>query len=428
MVKKFNALLALCLSFVVVGAVSPLEAAAKDKGIAKPEMVGMSAQGLGTLAEAFQQYVDDKELAGAVILVSRRGEVVFHQAFGDRDLESNDAMEKSDIFRIASQTKALVSTAIMILQEDGKLLIQHPVSRYLPAFENTTVAVEIEGGGYGVVPAARPVTLRDLLTHTAGVGYGGGIAAEEWKQAGIQGWYFADRDVPVRHTIDQIAELPFEAHPGERFVYGYSTDILGAVVEAASGKTLDQFLEERLFQPLGMNDTHFFLPKDKIDRLATVYSATDDGLEKAPEPGHMVGQGHYVEGPRKSFSGGAGLLSTARDYSRFLQMMLGKGELDGVRILSPKTVELMTTNHIGDKFAWARGAGFGLGFRVLMDVGAFGEHGTVGDFGWGGAYHSVYWVDPSEDLVVVYMTQLIPAGDLDDQQVLRSLVYSAITN
>ena len=428
MIKTPTSVLALVLSLVLTLAALPLEAAAKDKATTTPEKVGMSSEGLATLAEAFEQYVQDGELAGAVILVTRRGEPVFHQAFGERDLESDDAMEKGDIFRIASQTKALVSTAIMMLQEDGKLLIKHPVSRYLPAYEKTTVAVEVEGGGYGVVPAKRQITIRDLLTHTAGVGYGGGLAAEEWEQAGIQGWYFADRDKPVRHTIDQIAELPFEAHPGERYVYGYSTDILGAVVEAASGKTLDVFLEERLFRPLGMNDTHFYLPKDKIDRLATVYSATEDGLEKAPDPGHMVGQGHYVEGPRTSFSGGAGLLSTAHDYSRFLQMMLGEGELDGVRLLSPKTVQLMTANHVGDKFAWASGAGFGLGFRVLLDLGAFGEHGSVGDYGWGGAYHSVYWVDPAEELVVVYMTQLIPAGDVDDQQVLRSLVYSAITD
>jgi CubicO group peptidase (beta-lactamase class C family) len=186
-----------------------------------------------------------------------------------------------------------------------------------------------------------------------------------------------------------------------------------------------------------MDDTHFYLPPSKKDRLAVVYSATDSGLSSAPDPGHMVGQGHYVDGPRKSFSGGAGLLSTAWDYSRFLEGMRNGGELDGRRILSRKSVELMTTNHVGDLydrsrvdqgFASGPGVGFGLGFRVVLDVGATGQHGSVGEFGWGGAYHSTYWVDPEEELVVVYMTQLIPAGGLDDQRALRAFVYSAIVD
>jgi CubicO group peptidase (beta-lactamase class C family) len=306
-------------------------------------------------------------------------------------------------------------------------LISHPVSRYLPSFKETTVAEDREGGGYEIVPAKRQVTLRDLLTHTAGVSYGEGQTAHLWNQAEIQGWYFANRDEPVRATIDRLAALPFDAHPGEQWIYGYSTDILGAVVEVVSGKPLDEFLRTRIFEPLGMSDTQFYLSPGEADRLATVYSAADDGLERAPDPGHMVGQGNYVNGPRRSFSGGAGLLSTAHDYSRFLQMMLAGGELDGTRILSRKTVELMTTNHVGDKMSVA-GIGFGLGYRVVLDVGAMGEHSSVGEFGWGGAYHSTYWVDPSEELVVVYMTQLIPSGGLDDQQTLRALVYSAIVD
>ena len=242
----------------------------------------------------------------------------------------------------------------------------------------------------------------------------------------MTGWYFAHRDEPLRDTIDRMARLPMDAHPGESYIYGYSTDILGAVVEVASGLPLDEFLQTRLFGPLGMKDTHFFLPADKADRLVTVYSATANGLERAASPGHMVGQGHYLKGPRKNFSGGAGLLSTAQDYSRFLSMMLQGGALDGVRVLSPKTVELMTVNHVGDLFAWGPGQGFGLGFRVLLDLGASGAHGTEGEYGWGGAYHTQYWIDPAEDLVVVYMTQLIPAGSVDDHRKLRSLVYSAI--
>jgi len=412
---------AIALSLLLAGPALTSE----DVTVSRAEDVGMSSERLSTLSAAFDGYVSRDELAGAVVLVMRRGEVVFHQAFGKRDREKDDAMETGDIFRIASQTKALVSTAVLMLQEDGKLLISHPVSRYLPSFANTKVAEDRDDGRFEIVPAKRPITLRDLLTHTSGVSYGTGQTSHLWEKESIQGWYFADRAEPVRTTIDRMAALPFDAHPGERYIYGYSTDILGAVVEAASGMPLDEFLQTRIFEPLGMHDTHFYLPSDKRDRLSTVYSASDEGLARAPDPGHMVGQGHYVEGPRTSFSGGAGLLSTARDYSLFLEAMRNGGTLEGRRILSPKTVELMTANHVGDKFG-RPGSGFGLGFRVVLDVGATGEPGTAGEFGWGGAYHSTYWVDPEEELVVVYMTQLIPAGSLDDQQALRALVYSAI--
>ena len=341
--------------------------AAEKRDVVTAENVGMSTERLARLSAAFDGYVARGELAGAVVLVMRRGEVVFHQAFGERDREQKDAMETSDIFRIASQTKALVSTAILMLEEHGKLLISHPVSRYLPSFKGTTVAEDRDDGRYEIVPAKREITLRDLLTHTAGVSYGNGPTGHLWEKAEIQGWYFAHRDEPVRATIDRMAALPFDAHPGEQWNYGYSTDILGAVVEAASGVPLDEFLRTRIFEPLGMSDTHFYLPSNKEDRLAAVYSATETRLALAPDPGNMVGQGHYVNGPRRSFSGGAGLLSSAHDYSRFLEMMRRGGALDGQRLLSRKTVELMTTNHVGDKYARERGLGFGLGFRVVLD-------------------------------------------------------------
>jgi CubicO group peptidase (beta-lactamase class C family) len=224
-----------------------------------------------------------------------------------------------------------------------------------------------------------------------------------------------------------MATLPFDAQPGERFVYGYSLDILGALVETVSGVPLDEFLRARIFEPLGMYDTRFFLDPADLGRLAAVYSATADGLKRAPDPGSMVGQGAYVDGPRRSFSGGAGLLSTASDYARFLQMLLNGGELDGQRILSPKTVLLMTVDHIGDRYGQP-GVGFGLGFSVVEDLGARGVPGSVGEFGWGGAYHSTYWVDPEEDLIVVYFAQLIPAGGIDDHARLRALVYQALVD
>jgi CubicO group peptidase (beta-lactamase class C family) len=415
-----NAVLGLLLVALAVPALS-----AQALPRATPEDVGFSSERLERLSDVLQAYVDDGRLAGAVALVARHGKVAFLESFGYRDLESRSPMREDAIFRIASQTKALVSVAVMILQEEGKLLIQDPVGKYMPEFMETTVAVATDDGGYEIVEADRPVTIRDLLTHTSGFGYGYGPGRDAWAKAEIQGWYFAHRDEPVAKTVARMAALPAEAQPGEQFVYGYSTDILGALVERVSGLTLDAFLRERIFAPLAMNDTHFYLPDSKTDRLATVYSSAAAGVERAPDGPGMETQGQYVEGPRKSYSGGAGLLSSAEDYAKFLQMMLDEGELDDTRILAPKTVELMTVDHIGD-YPWAGGVGFGLGFSVLEDLGARGQPGTVGEFGWGGAYHSTYWVDPVEDMVVVYMTQLIPARRIDDHGKLRALVYQAI--
>ena len=359
------------------------------------------------------------------MLVARHGRTVYHKAFGMRDIESEDPMPKGAIFRIASQTKALVSVAVMVLQERGLLLISDPLSAHLPEFKSTTVAVKSEGAEYEVVPSRRPITIRDLLTHTAGIGYGNGVASDRWEGAGIQGWYFAHRKEPVQQTVSRMALLPFDAHPGEKWVYGYNTDILGAVVERASGQTLEQFLSEAILEPLGMSDTHFYLPPAKSDRLATVYSTGKNGLVRAPDPGLRIGQGHYVEGPRASFSGGAGLLSTAMDYARFLQMMANGGVLDGRRVLSRKSVELMTVDHLNG-IEFRPGQGFGLGFSVVDDVGARGVPGSVGEFGWGGAYHSTYWVDPLEGIVAVYLTQLIPARGIDDHAKFRATLYQAL--
>lgn len=411
----------------VVLASAPL-AYAQTLQRARPEAVGLSSERLKRLSEALNGYVKDGRLPGGVVLVARRGKVAYTEAFGQRDREAGAPMREDAVFRIASQTKALVSVGVMILQEEGRLLISDPVGKYLPEFRETTVAVPKQGGGYEVVKAKRPVNIRDLLTHTAGIGYGGGVARDRWEQAKITGWYFADRDEPVGATVARMAALPFDAQPGERWVYGYSTDILGALVEKVSGQPLDAFLRARIFDPLGMKDTHFYLPESKAERVAVVYSAKEaGGLERAPEPGGMVGQGAYLKGPRKSFSGGAGLLSTANDYARFLSMLLNGGELDGTRLLSRKSVELMTVDHLDGK-PFRDGQGFGLGFLVVKDLGARGQTGSVGEYGWGGAYHSTYWVDPKEQLVVVYFTQLIPARGLDDHDKLRALIYQAIVD
>ena len=401
--------------------------------VVRAESVGMSTKRLERLTNQLDDYVDNNQLSGGVTLVLRKGKAAYFRSFGYRDLDYKDPMEKDDIFRIASQTKSIISVAIMILQERGQLLIQDPIGDYISEFDNTIVAVK-EDDDYSVVKSDRKITIRDLLTHTAGVGWGLGPGKKDWEKADIIGWYFADKNETIQETVKRIAKLPMDAQPGDNFVYGLSTDILGALIEVVSKKPLNQFLQEEIFNPLNMKDTQFYLPIDKKDRLATVYSSTELGIVKSADPGNrvsvsMIGQGHYLTGPRKSFSGGAGLLSTAEDYASFLQMILNGGTLNNNRIISRKTVELMTVDHIGEiKFPWENGIGFGLGFYILKDLGIRGTPGSIGEYGWGGAYHSTYWVDPKESLVVVYFTQLIPALDIDDHDKLRTLIYQSIIN
>ena len=407
-----------------------------------PESVGLSSERLQRLHAGMQQYVDAGKVSGIVTYIARNGRLVDLAAFGKADVEAGRPMQKDTIFRIASQTKAFTSVSVMMLIEEGKVGLADPVSRFIPAFEKTTVALPpppgaVSGSPVTVVPANRPITIRDLLTHTAGISYGDGPAREQWKAAGIQGWYFADRREPVSAVVERMAALPMDAQPGEKFVYGYNTDILGVVVEKVSGLTLAEFFQKRITGPLGLVDTQFYLPPAQKDRLATVYAASDGRIERGADPNlrtevPQTGQGHYVEGPRVAFAGGAGLLSTARDYGRFLQMMLNGGEIDGVRILSPKTVELMTVNHVGTRLAEAwkdrPGLGFGLGFEMVEDLGkaSLYGHGSVGAFGWGGAYHTTYWADPKEKLVALLMTQLLPNGNSDLHPKFRALVYQSI--
>jgi CubicO group peptidase (beta-lactamase class C family) len=412
-------------SFVAVSnaqtRVSTLEARAASR---------ISAERLGRLRAQLQRYVDEGRLAGAVVRIQQDGKLVFSAAVGWRDKEAHDPMREDSIFRIASQTKALTSVAVMMLMEEGELLLDDPVGKHLPEWKKTTVAVAKPGGSYETVPAKRPITIRDLLTHTAGISYGSGPAEKAWRDAGLSSWYFANRGEPVSSFVARMASLPMAAQPGEKFVYGYSTDILGVVVEKLSGKSLQAFLDERLIKPLGMKDTSFYLPREKAGRLAVVYEGQEGDLRRAADAsawktGGHFGQGHYLDGPRLAYSGGAGLLSTAADYSRFLEMMRRGGEIGGRRYLSRKTVELMVSNHLG-AIEYNDGMGFGLGFSIRRDLGTAGQPGSEGEFGWGGAYHSQYWVDPEEGLTVAYMTQLLPAEEIDDHGKLRALIYQAI--
>lgn len=393
----------------------------------RAERVGMSSERLARLDEIMKSYVDAQSLAGQVILVLREGRIVYSTANGMRNINANLPMTEDTIFRIASQTKAIVSTGIMILQEQGKLDINHRLSRYIPEWSEMQVAVADGQGGYSLEPARRQITLRHLLTHTGGMSYGSGPAAQAWAAAGFAGWYFADKDETILDSVRRMAALPLDEHPGESWIYGYNTDILGAVIEVVSGMDLASFLQQEIFDPLQMRDTHFYLPREKADRLAVVYRPSDNGVEAIPSNDGMQSQGLYVQGqgPNRSYSGGAGLLSTAGDYARFLQMTLNGGELDGVRILSPNSIALMTVNHLGE-IPYRSGVGFGLGYSVVTDFGARGTPGSEGEYGWLGAYHSTYWVDPQQDLVVVYLTQLIPSNGLDDFNKLRNGIYQAI--
>ena len=373
---------------------------------AAAERRALSTERLARIDRWLQQYMDENRLAGAVVLVLRDGKPVYERAVGWSDKEAGRRMTTGTIFRIASQSKAITSAAILALMEDGKLSVNDPVSRFLPAYAQTKVSVpDLE-----IVPARRQITIRDLLTHTAGISYGTDRhVAALYQEKGLgaaagNGWYTADKDEPICETMDRLGTLPFVAQPGTSFVYGYNTDILGCVVERASGVTLDEFIRARITGPLGMADTRFFLPAAQRERLAVVYASGPDGkIVRAPEGGR--GQGAYIEGPRRSFSGGAGLLSTARDYARFLEMIRNGGEVDGVRVLAPRTVQLMTTNQIGT----LHGAdlGFGYGFETTERYGAKGMD-SVGAFGWGGAYGSNYRVDPASGITMVLMIQLMP--------------------
>jgi CubicO group peptidase (beta-lactamase class C family) len=313
--------------------------------------------------------------------------------------------------------------------EEGKIGITEPVSHFIPGFAKSTVAVKSDSG-LDMVPARRPITIADLLTHTAGISYGtDALVASLYEAKGLGpaagfGWYTADKDEPICDTIDRLASLPFVAQPGTAYVYGYNTDILGCVVEKASGMPLDQFIRTRITGPLNLKDTQFYLPPEQRDRLAAVYGSGPDGkIVRAPEG--AKGQGHYLEGPRKSFSGGAGLLSTAHDYARFLEMIRRGGALDGVRILAPRTVELMTTNQSGTLHS-NTGLGFGYGFETVDRYGAQGMAG-VGAFGWGGAYGTTYQVDPKSHMVIILMMQLIPNAT-DIQPKFSNVVYQALAD
>jgi CubicO group peptidase (beta-lactamase class C family) len=377
---------------------------------AQPRFDSTRVQALDAL---LQRAVDSGSIAGAVGLVLVDGRVVYERAVGWSDREARRPMRSDALFRIASQTKALTSVGIMQLIEAGQLSLDDPVSRWIPGYARTVVASRTDSTA-APTPAARPITIRMLLTHTAGLSYGteptiaGRYAAADLGPRAGYGWYTADKREPICATIDRLSTLPLIAQPGERYVYGYNTDVLGCVIERVSGLPLDRYLQERITGPLGMRETWFYPPPAQRERVTTVY-ATDSTGRLVRAPAGARGQGDYLDGPRMSFSGGAGLVSTARDYARFLECIRNDGVLDGVRILSPNAARLLHTNMVGTRYGPIEGMGYGLAFETTE---RFGAHGLLneGSYGWGGAYGSWYRVDPTTHAVMVFMQQTLPGG------------------
>jgi CubicO group peptidase (beta-lactamase class C family) len=419
--RTFRLVLALC------AASGALTAQTRPSAARPAPRRGFATDRLARIDQLLQQAVDSNRIAGAVALVLRDGQVAYEKAVGWADKEAGRRMTTDAIFRIASQSKALTSVAVLSLIEEGKLSLGDRVSRFIPSFAHTSVALKADSGRT-IVPAKRAITIHDLLTHTAGISYGTDeLVAPLYAAKGLGpvagwGWYTADKNEPICETMERLGTLPFVAQPGEAWVYGYNTDILGCVVERASGMPLDQFIKTRITGPLRMQDTYFFLPQDRTQRLTAVYASDGTG-HAVRAPDGPRGQGDYVNGPRKSFAGGAGILSTAHDYARFLEMVRNHGELAGVRILAPHTIDLMTSNQVGTLFN-ANGLGFGLGFQTTDRYGANGT-ASVGSFGWGGAYGSGYWVDPKEHLVLVFMIQQLPNSSEVGAK-FPTLVYQAL--
>lgn len=396
-----------------------------------PESVGISSERLDRLHKGMQAYVDRREAGGIVTLIARDGKVVDVHASGFQDVDSRAPMRTDTIFRIASMSKPITSVAAMMLVEEGGLFLADPVSKFIPAFKGQRVAAD----GGTTVPARRDITIRDLLTHRSGLSYGflnGGPVGAAYRQGGVTDGLTLT-SMSLQEGIDKLAAQPLLAQPGAAWNYSLSVDVLGRVVEVVSGMPFDVFLRERIFTPLGMTDTAFDVADGKWPRLATVYSPDGAGGIRPMRDPEAFGNTHmsplaYYRAPKRYFSGGAGLTSTARDYARFAQMLLNGGALDGVRLLGPKTIELMTTSHTSDlpgSGLIGAGAQFGLGFRVVTDVAATQTYGSTGMYGWSGIYGTVFWVDPKERLVAIMLVQRYPGSTVGAG--FQPLVYQSLT-
>lgn len=390
--------------------------------ITAPEEFGFSPDRLKRIDAVMQRYVDQKTLAGIVTLVARRGGIVHFEKFGFQDIETRKPMELDTIFRIYSMTKPITSVALMMLFEHALVRLTDPLSKFIPRFKKVKVFVN-EGK---LADLEREITIHDLLTHTAGLSYG------DDEDSPVDGLYreadLFNGGITLGEMIRRIADLPLANQPGQVWRYSVATDVVGYLIEVISDMSLAEFLDEKIFRPLGMEDTAFSVSPDKIDRFATLYGKTGKG---ALEVIDTATGGDYIN--VRLYSGGHGLVSTTADYLRFAQLVLDKGELDGVRLLGPRTMELMTTNHLPSALMpiamgeeQMPGFGFGLGFSVMMDVAQSGMMGSVGLHGWGGWANTHFWVDPQEQLIGILMLQYVPSRTYPVTNDFRTLVYQAL--
>lgn len=394
--------------------------------VGHPASVGISPQRLARIDAMAESAIEKGDVPGLVALVARRGKIVYHKAFGLADVAGERPLQKEDIFRIASQTKAVTATAVMMLWEEGLFRLDDPISKFIPEFENPQVLVHFQDDlNYRTVPARSEITIRQLLTHSSGLGYGFIESEERMKQlfrkAGIIDAWTAE-GVILADNMRKLAELPLHFHPGERYKYSEGLDVLGYMIEILSGLSFSEFLHTRLFQPLGMNDTYFYLPEEKAHRMVTVHR---------PENGRWVkytGNEYYdadypIKGAKTYFGGGGGLSSTAKDYATFLQMYLNGGELNGVRFLSRKTVETI----MGFQMETAKHTHHGLVFGVLNDKAvAVGGLGSEGTFFWGGYFNSQYFADPEEGIIGVILKQTRNQKSDKTSWQFRQLVMQAV--
>jgi len=396
---------------------------------ASPESVGLSAARLERIGAAVDRQIAEKRIAGAVTLVSRRGRVAWFKAQGMEDREAGKPMRPDSIFRICSMTKPITSLAVMMLYEEGRFLLDDPVSKFIPEFKNPKVLVKPASGKPYTIPANKEITIRNLLTHTSGLTYHWNPdLGAQYRDANVAHGLLP-YDGTIGDSVKRLASLPLLFQPGERFEYSLSIDVLGYLVEVVSGKSLDEFFRTRIFEPLGMRDTEFFVPEDRLGRLAAAYTwYPEKGLARFPDTpiteGTFIYSADYpYRGAKKLYSGGGGLCSTAADYARFCQMMLNGGKADSARLVSRKSVELMTHDQLGKI---SPDQGFGLGFGVSGVKAPLEELGSPGEFGWGGFFFTSFLIDPKEDMFAIFMAQLHPTGDLNLDQVFHILAYQAI--
>lgn len=398
-----------------------------------PEQNHFSAERLQRIDKLVQQYIDSNWISGAIALVAQNGHIVYHKAIGYDDKSKNKFLQKDAIWRIASQTKAITSVGVMMLFEDGKILLDDPISKYIPAFRKPVVLDKFfkEDTTYTTVPAKREITIRDLLTHTSGINYaqiGSPTFNAIYYKAGVVGGIGLPGGTLLKDNILKLAALPLTHQPGEKFTYGLNTDVLGYLIEVVSGMSLDAYFSKYIFTPLGMKDTYFYLPKEKHSRLAMLHS--DDATKhvvNTPDVFNVNG-GMYRDYPVRDggsfYSGGGGLVSTAYDYAIFMQMMLNGGDYNGKHILSRSTVHLMTVNQIGNiDFG---GNKFGLGFEVVTEAGQGKNPFSVGTFSWGGMFASTYWIDPKENIVAQFVLQQYPFSHNDIAEKFKTAVYQAL--